>query len=116
MQRCWTVLCWPLSVVLRDAMWTYRANIALANLPALRSRNAAALTDGNWWRGTLTPRPAVNWYLNKVDAAMQGLKRKVDGAPITVLTHSVRPLFLEQRRKSLHSIVTTHAWQLQQKH
>lgn len=25
------------------------------------SRNAAALTDGNWWRGTLKPRPAVDW-------------------------------------------------------
>lgn len=25
------------------------------------SRNAAALTDGDWWRGTLKPRPAVDW-------------------------------------------------------
>ncbi len=24
-------------------------------------RNALALTDGNWWRGTLSPRPAVDW-------------------------------------------------------
>jgi hypothetical protein len=54
------------------------------------SRNAAALTDGNWWRGTLKPRPAVDWYMEKTDAAMQSLKRAVDGAPITVLTHSVR--------------------------
>ncbi len=27
------------------------------------SRNAAALTDGNWWRGTLKPRPAVDWWV-----------------------------------------------------
>ena len=25
------------------------------------SRNALALTDPNWWRGTLKPRPAVDW-------------------------------------------------------
>ncbi len=34
-------------------------------------RNAAALTQGAWWRGTLKPRPAVDWYLDRVDAAMQ---------------------------------------------
>ncbi|GLC45176.1 hypothetical protein PLESTB_000427400 [Pleodorina starrii] len=54
------------------------------------SRNAAALTDPNWWRGTLKPRPAVDWYLQLVDGAMQRLKRRVEGseAPITMLTHS----------------------------
>jgi hypothetical protein len=25
------------------------------------SRNAAALADVNWWKGTLKPRPAVDW-------------------------------------------------------
>ncbi|GIL89394.1 hypothetical protein Vretimale_18683 [Volvox reticuliferus] len=54
------------------------------------SRNAAALTDPNWWRGTLKPRPAVDWYLTRVDAAMQRLKRRVEKAeaPIALLTHS----------------------------
>lgn len=52
------------------------------------SRNAAALTDAAWWRGALKPRPAVDWYLRLVDSAMQELKRDVDGAPITMLTHS----------------------------
>lgn len=52
------------------------------------SRNAAALTDSNWWKGTLKPRPAVDWYLDKVNVAMQELKHEVDGAPITILTHS----------------------------
>ncbi|KAG2441158.1 hypothetical protein HXX76_004010 [Chlamydomonas incerta] len=56
------------------------------------ARNGAALTDINWWKGTLKPRPAVNWYLEYVDAAMQRLKRRLDeeagGAPITMLTHS----------------------------
>jgi hypothetical protein len=54
------------------------------------SRNAAALTDMNWWKGTLKPRPAVDWYLERVAAAMDELKREVDGAPITMLCHSVR--------------------------
>ena len=26
------------------------------------ARNAAGLTDVNWWRGTLSPRPTVDWY------------------------------------------------------
>ncbi|EFJ41234.1 hypothetical protein VOLCADRAFT_107781 [Volvox carteri f. nagariensis] len=54
------------------------------------SRNAAALADPDWWKGCLKPRPAVNWYLDKVDAAMQRLKRRVEAAeaPITMLTHS----------------------------
>jgi len=52
------------------------------------SRNAAALSDADWWRGTLRPRPAVDWYLEKVGAALDGLKREVSGAPVTLLTHS----------------------------
>ncbi|MEW5306959.1 MAG: hypothetical protein WDW36_009386 [Sanguina aurantia] len=52
------------------------------------SRNAAALGEKSWWEGRLNPRPAVDWYLTKVDTAMQELKQKVDGGPITMLTHS----------------------------
>ncbi|GFR40829.1 hypothetical protein Agub_g1304, partial [Astrephomene gubernaculifera] len=54
------------------------------------SRNAAALVDPNWWKGTLQPRPAVNWYLERADRAMQKLKRRVEAAdaPITMLAHS----------------------------
>ncbi|KAG2496478.1 hypothetical protein HYH03_005304 [Edaphochlamys debaryana] len=60
------------------------------------SRNAAALTDPSWWQGKLKPRPAVDWYLTRVDSAMQKLKRRLgeaaeagsDGAPISMLTHS----------------------------
>jgi hypothetical protein len=25
----------------------------------------------NWWKGTLTPRPTVDWYMNKLDFSMQ---------------------------------------------
>jgi hypothetical protein len=29
-------------------------------------RNSAGLTDPAYWKGTLQPRPTVDWYLNKV--------------------------------------------------
>lgn len=51
-------------------------------------RNGSALTDVNWWKGTLKPRPAVDWYLTRVNEALDQLKREVDGAPITLLCHS----------------------------
>ena len=31
-------------------------------------RNAAGLTDMAYWKGTLKPRPTVDWYLNKARA------------------------------------------------
>jgi alpha-beta hydrolase superfamily lysophospholipase len=42
----------------------------------------------NWWKGTLKPRPAVNWYLERMNEALDDLKREVDGGPITLLAHS----------------------------
>jgi predicted dienelactone hydrolase len=69
--------------------------LAVAVAPIARpdwARNAAALTDPAWWRGALKPRPAVDWYLERVSAAMDALKREVDGVPVTMLTHSVRLL------------------------
>jgi NAD(P)H-hydrate repair Nnr-like enzyme with NAD(P)H-hydrate epimerase domain len=48
--------------------------VAVAVAPIGRAdwgRNAAALADPSWWRGQLRPRPAVDWYLTRVDAAMQ---------------------------------------------
>lgn len=58
------------------------------------SRNGSALTDTNWWKGTLKPRPAVDWYLERINSALDELKREVDGAPITLLGHSVSGLIL----------------------
>jgi len=51
-------------------------------------RNAAGLLDGNYWRGTLNPRPTVDWYLKRVEEALEAVKQKTDGAPITLLAHS----------------------------
>lgn len=31
-----------------------------------RARNAAGLLDWNYWRGTLKPRPTVDWYLSRI--------------------------------------------------
>ncbi|KAL6888600.1 hypothetical protein ACP4OV_009626 [Aristida adscensionis] len=33
-------------------------------------RNAAGLADPNYWRGTLRPRPVLDWYLKRVDEAV----------------------------------------------
>eukprot|EP00891_Asterochloris_glomerata_P003702 jgi/Astpho2/3702/fgenesh1_pm.00060_%23_5_t len=51
-------------------------------------RNAAGVVDPNYWRGTLNPRPTVDWYLNRIEAAVNGLKQETDGAPVTLLAHS----------------------------
>lgn len=34
-------------------------------------RNAAGLIDPNYWRGTLQPTPVLDWYLKRVDDAVQ---------------------------------------------
>lgn len=66
-------------------------------------RNAAGLTDVNYWKGTLNPRPTVDWlpcldklnfnvacrYLNRIEEALEKIKQRTNGAPITLLAHSV---------------------------
>ncbi|XP_062097365.1 uncharacterized protein LOC133803369 isoform X1 [Humulus lupulus] len=42
-------------------------------------RNAAGLVDPNYWRGTLRPRPVLDWYLNRVDQAIQEAKELSQG-------------------------------------
>lgn len=32
------------------------------------ARNAAGLADVNWWRGTLSPRPTVDWCVTSLKA------------------------------------------------
>lgn len=36
-------------------------------------RNAAGLVDINYWKGTLTPRPTVDWYDAHAHASPSGL-------------------------------------------
>ena len=44
--------------------------------------------DGNYWRGTLKPRPTVDWYLNKLETCIQEARDETSGGPITLLAHS----------------------------
>jgi len=37
-------------------------------------RNAAGLVDPNYWRGTLEPRPVLDWYLERVEEAVEEAK------------------------------------------
>ncbi|XP_062097367.1 uncharacterized protein LOC133803369 isoform X2 [Humulus lupulus] len=51
-------------------------------------RNAAGLVDPNYWRGTLRPRPVLDWYLNRVDQAIQEAKELSQGESLSVIGHS----------------------------
>ncbi|KAM1444006.1 hypothetical protein ACFX2I_040212 [Malus domestica] len=49
-------------------------------------RNAAGLVDPNYWRGTLSPRPVLDWYLKRVDEAVQEAKELSQGLAQLCLT------------------------------
>jgi pimeloyl-ACP methyl ester carboxylesterase len=53
-----------------------------------RARNAAGLVDPNYWAGTLQPRPTVDWYLDRVAAAVAAARAAAPGAPLSLLAHS----------------------------
>lgn len=52
------------------------------------ARNAAGLMDGKYWTGTLKPRPTVDWYLERIQLAVNAVQSSAEGAPITLLAHS----------------------------
>ncbi|KAL7158260.1 hypothetical protein ABFS83_02G130500 [Erythranthe nasuta] len=51
-------------------------------------RNAAGLLDSNYWRGTLRPRPVVDWYLERVDEAVNEAKELAQGSTLSLIGHS----------------------------
>ncbi|KAL6124603.1 hypothetical protein ACLB2K_077115 [Fragaria x ananassa] len=51
-------------------------------------RNAAGLVDPNYWRGTLSPRPVLDWYLKRVDEAVKEAKELAQGGPLSLVGHS----------------------------
>ncbi len=54
---------------LADALRRQGAHVEVVQVSRIDwSRNAAALTDANWWKGTLQPRPAVDWWVHAVVA------------------------------------------------
>ena len=64
--------------------------VTTANVSRLDwARNARGLLDTNYWRGTLTPRPTVDWYLDRVAAAVAEVQAATPTTtPITLLAHS----------------------------
>ncbi|XP_058086092.1 uncharacterized protein LOC131233410 isoform X2 [Magnolia sinica] len=51
-------------------------------------RNAAGLLDANYWKGTLRPRPVLDWYLERVDAAISEAKLLTQGGSLSLIGHS----------------------------
>eukprot|EP01025_Chloroclados_australasicus_P031574 TRINITY_DN31907_c0_g2_i1.p1 TRINITY_DN31907_c0_g2~~TRINITY_DN31907_c0_g2_i1.p1 ORF type:complete len:308 (-),score=10.97 TRINITY_DN31907_c0_g2_i1:304-1227(-) len=52
-------------------------------------RNAAGLRYGAYWRGTLAPQPTVNWYLDRINVAIDLAKRDVgENGGVTLVAHS----------------------------
>ncbi|XP_022155758.1 uncharacterized protein LOC111022802 [Momordica charantia] len=51
-------------------------------------RNAAGLLDPSYWRGTLRPRPVLDWYLKKTDEAVQEAKELAQGGSLSLIGHS----------------------------
>uniref|UniRef100_A0A803NLC2 GPI inositol-deacylase n=1 Tax=Cannabis sativa TaxID=3483 RepID=A0A803NLC2_CANSA len=51
-------------------------------------RNAAGLVDPNYWQGTLRPRPVLDWYLNRIDQAIQEAKEQSQGESLSLIGHS----------------------------
>lgn len=51
-------------------------------------RNAAGLTTWDYWRGTLQPLPTVDWYMQRISAALADVEQEVGSGPVTLLAHS----------------------------
>jgi len=51
-------------------------------------RNAAGLLDPNYWKGTLRPRPVLDWYLTRVDEAVNEAKELAQGRQLSLIGHS----------------------------
>eukprot|EP00892_Ulva_mutabilis_P010479 jgi/Ulvmu1/7803/UM004_0032.1 len=67
----------------------YNCDVEIAEVARIDwARNAAGLTDARYWQGTLSPRPTVDWYLNRIDRALKALKERGHTSPATMLTHS----------------------------
>nr|AFK41740.1 unknown [Medicago truncatula] len=75
-------------------------------------RNAAGLIDPNYWRGTLQPTPILDWYLKRVDDAVQ---EAMDLAPpettLSLIGHSaggrLARLYMQQFGVSNISLLLT---------
>lgn len=51
-------------------------------------RNAAGVVDVNYWRGTLSPRPTVDWYLERIEAGIAEAKAASGADRVSLVAHS----------------------------
>ncbi|KAK6919827.1 GPI inositol-deacylase PGAP1-like [Dillenia turbinata] len=51
-------------------------------------RNAAGLIDPNYWRGTLRPRPVLDWYFKRIDDAIHEANEIASGRSLSIIGHS----------------------------
>ncbi|GAB2292970.1 hypothetical protein Dimus_027194 [Dionaea muscipula] len=74
-------------------------------------RNAAGLIDPNYWNGTLRPRPILDWYLKRVDEAVQEAKDLGHGQSLSLIGHSaggwLARVYLEELGTSQISLLLT---------
>lgn len=75
-------------------------------------RNAAGLIDPNYWRGTLQPSPVLDWYLKRVDDAVEEAKELAPpGSTLSLIGHSaggwLARLYMEQFGVSNISLLLT---------
>ena len=50
-------------------------------------RNAAGVLDANYWKGTLQPRPFIDWYLNKLKEKIAEAKEETEGGPVSYIRY-----------------------------
>ncbi|KAH0433770.1 hypothetical protein IEQ34_026953 [Dendrobium chrysotoxum] len=78
----------------RGLCWTLRDGYGVPTVVAKVSRldwfrNAAGLLDSNYWRGTLRPKPVLDWYLERVaEAVSEARKLCPQGGSLALIGHS----------------------------
>ncbi|KVI00583.1 GPI inositol-deacylase PGAP1-like protein [Cynara cardunculus var. scolymus] len=74
-------------------------------------RNAAGLVDPNYWRGTLQPRPVLDWYLIRVDEAVNEALKQSQGGSLSIIGHSaggwLARVYMEEFKKANVSLLLT---------
>ncbi|XP_010420498.1 PREDICTED: uncharacterized protein LOC104706066 [Camelina sativa] len=76
-------------------------------------RNAAGLVDPAYWRGTLRPRPVLDWYLNRIDDAVREANELSQGQRqgLSLIGHSaggwLARVYMEEYGKSDISLLLT---------
>lgn len=74
-------------------------------------RNAAGLADPNYWKGTLRPRPVLDWYLKRVDEAVTEAKEIAQDRSLSLIGHSaggwLARVYMEEFGKSDISLLLT---------